>query len=91
MGIGIALRGSGALWLASTALGAAREVPVYTELHLATYISIPEVPTPRGLLSPMRGMDVSSLASPRYLGWLWLLGDRGGRLPLFRYASNASR
>ena len=51
--------GSGALWLTSTALGAIREAlvcPVDTYQH---HISIPEVPTPLGLLSPMRGMGIA--------------------------------
>ena len=56
------------LWCALAGLYRARQGRwagsglVYPELHLATYISIPEVPTPLRLLSSLSGMDVSSLA-----------------------------
>lgn len=63
MGIGIALRGSGALWLHPVALGRdaglALVYPSWLRAHTSTYLSIPEVPTPLGLLSPMRGIAVS--------------------------------
>lgn len=67
MGLGIALRGSGALWEGSMALGRdAGLALVYPELapsrtstYLSTYLSIPEVPTPLGLLSSLRGIAVS--------------------------------
>ena len=65
MGLGIALRGSGALWLASMALGTAREGQGGSGLSelapscISIHLSSPEVPAPRGLLSPMRGIAVS--------------------------------
>lgn len=78
MGIGCSQRGSGALWLASMALGTDRSgsgLPCWPELHIGSHISIPEVPTPRGLLSSLSGIAVSpvcvpwvSLGIPRYLG-----------------------
>ena len=55
------------------------------------HISIPEVPTPLGLLSPMRGIAVSSLALveiPIQLGMAWvalIAREAHGRLPLFDY------
>ena len=52
----------------------------------STYLSIPEVPTPLGLLSPMRGLGVSSLALveiPIQLGMAWVARWAYGCLPLF--------
>ena len=73
------------------ALGATREGPggsglamVCPELYIATYLSIPEVPTPRGLLSSPRGIVVSSLGIPGYLGRALIAREAYGRLPLFR-------
>ena len=61
MGIGCSQRGSGALWLASIALGATRAGSGLSELApscTSTYLSIPEVPTPLGLLSSLSGMEI---------------------------------
>lgn len=80
MGIGCSQMGSGALWLHPIAPG--RDVgssPLWSiragPSRTSTYLSIPEVPTPSGLLSPMRGMDVCSLALveiPIHLGMAWV-------------------
>ena len=92
MGIGCAIRGSGALWLHPIALG--RDAGLALVCPVDTYqyhISIPEVPTPLGLLSPMRGMAVSSRALveiPIHLGMAWVAlvaREAHGRLPLFHH------
>lgn len=69
----------------------AREAPVCPVDTYQYHISIPEVPTPLGLLSPMRGIAVSSRALveiPIHLGMAWvaLVAREGqGRLPLFEH------
>ena len=86
MSIGCSQRGSGALWLASTALGTAREgqggsgLPCGYHQH---HISIPEVPTPSGLLSSLSGMDVSSWSISRYLGRALVAREAGEGAYLF--------
>ena len=61
MGIGCSQRGSGALWLASIALGMdvglALVYPSWLRA-VSIHLSSPEVPTPRGLLSSLVGMGI---------------------------------
>lgn len=55
---------------------------------ISIHLSSPEVPTPRGLLSPMRGIAVSSLALveiPIQLGMAMIVREGQGRLPLFEH------
>ena len=60
--------GSGVLWLASIALdrdaGLALACPSWLRAHISTYLSIPEVPTPLGLLSSLREIAVSPVWVP---------------------------
>lgn len=96
MGIGCSKRG---LWCALAASCSAREgcwagsgLPCrYISAHISTYqhisvhISIPEVPTPLGLLSSPRGIAVSSRSISRYLGRALVAREAYRRLPLFDY------
>lgn len=85
--------GSGSLWFALAAPYSARQGWLWSiRAGLYSTATVPCAyqylgrPTPRGLLSPMRGMDVSSLALveiPIQLGWLGLLGRQGRALASF--------
>lgn len=68
MGLGIALRGSGWPLPRLVLTERAREVPVCPVDTYQYHISIPEVPTPLGLLSSLSGIAVSSRSISRYLG-----------------------
>lgn len=76
-------RDAGLLWVALVWLGCIWAGPSYPSIHLSTYLSIPEVPTPLGLLSPLSGIGISSLGISRYLGRALVAREVYGRLPLF--------
>ena len=92
MGIGCALWGSGALCVVSIALGRdagllypALVYPSWLRAHTSTYLSIPEVPTPSGLLSSLSGLMSVRYEFPGYLGRALVAREAYGRLPLFDY------
>ena len=89
MGIGCSRRG---LWCALAGLYGARYgrwagsgLSELAPSCTSTYLSIPEVPTPFGLLSPMRGIAVSWYEFPRYLWEALVAREAHGRLPLFHH------
>lgn len=90
MGIGYSQRGSGALWLASMALGRdagpALVYPSgplqyrYSTLHISVAQRFPRLP---GYCLQCAGLLSVRYAFPRYLGMALIAREAYGRLPLF--------
>ena len=82
------------LYSAGQGTGLALACPSWLRAHISTYLSIPEVPTPLGLLSSLSGMGIVisvSIDIPRYLGIALVAREGHGRLPLFHFPLCGSR